>query len=172
MNEIDHAHHLVDLVDEQGHPVAVKKRIEIDKQTDLYHAIFIHLVTPDQNFILAQISVDKKLPNIYAGRLGFPMATIRRHNESIQDAAKRCLTIECQLSDAAPIHMVTKYFQTSDGHRSYASLFTIKIPVDIGTINKARQDLLAFSRSECQLHIEQCPHTLTPHFIEFWPHIS
>lgn len=119
-----HKNYLVDLVDERGNITGQKSRKNINKQTDLYNAVFVLLVTPGKKFVLSQIPDRQDLPNIYAHRLGATTATIRRHSESANQAAKRVLADELEIHQVALKELGHTYAILADGRKTYMSLFT------------------------------------------------
>lgn len=88
---MQHKDFLVDLIDEKGRVVGQKPRHAINKKTDLYHAVHILLLTPDNDAILSVIPDRSDLPNLYSQLFGTTVATIKRSHETIEQAAHRAL---------------------------------------------------------------------------------
>jgi len=145
---MNHAEHLVDLIDENGRTVGNKQRQEINKSVDLYHTVFVVLCTPDHKLILSKIPERTDLPNVYAGRLGATVATIRRHNETPDEAGIRAVNTELFIKTTQLKHLGDTYLILPDGHRNYMSVYkcTHTMPEDFS--NKDIETLQAFSQGE------------------------
>src|SRR5690349_8236485 len=100
MSMTDHAEYPIALINDRGEQVGRKLRREVDKMVDLYHSVFVVVVTPDERLALSVIPTRPELPNIYAGQLGATVASICRDGESIETAARRALSEEIHLDDA------------------------------------------------------------------------
>jgi hypothetical protein len=116
---------MVDVLDEHGQIKGQKRRREVDKNVDIYHGVHVVLVTPAGEAILSLIPQRDDLPNLYTGMLGSTVATIRRHNETNEQAAKRAL-YEDLLLDARDLKQVRDGFiKLADGHFNHLTAFTM-----------------------------------------------
>lgn len=119
---MEHAAHLVDILDETGHIIGQKQRKEIDKTKDIYNSIFVLLITPDGQVVLSKIPKRDDLPNLYPDRLGISVVTIRRNNEAARDAATRVVARELFI-DNAQLQLVGEDLFSIDNKYTAATLF-------------------------------------------------
>lgn len=118
-----HADYLVDIVDSTGQVMGQKRRGDLDKLDDHYHGVYVMVVTPGGELILSEIPQRRDLPNLYPGRLGVTLATIRRHRESVNAAATRVLAEEFNMPERQPEFIGEDWFTFRDGRGTYISLF-------------------------------------------------
>jgi hypothetical protein len=97
---MEHAARMVDVLDKQGKVIGSKPRQDINKAVDIFHTIFVLLVTPRGEVVLGVIPAREDLPNYYARQMGSTMATIRRTGETSMQAAKRGVQRELFIDDA------------------------------------------------------------------------
>jgi hypothetical protein len=98
---MEHAAHLVDVLDEHGTIIGHKPRRDLNKARDGHHTIFAILITPRGELVLGVIPPREDLPNLYSRQLGATVATIRRTNESALQAVRRALSRELFIDEAA-----------------------------------------------------------------------
>lgn len=120
---MEHGAYFVDIFDQHGHLAGQKRRRDIDKSKDIYHTIYIFLITPEGEVVLAHIPEREDLPNMYAGQIGASVATIRRHDESTIRAAQRAAARELFIDDAEVHELGEEMLVLDDGHRTLASVF-------------------------------------------------
>lgn len=92
--DMEHSAHAVDLLDATGRIIGQKPRRHIDKIQDIFHSIHVFLITPRGELVLTPILKRQDLPNLFAGQLSTPVATIRRTGETAEQAAMRGVTRE------------------------------------------------------------------------------
>jgi hypothetical protein len=165
---MDHASHLVDLVDETGMVAGTKPRQEINKETDLYHTVFVQLRTPDDKLVLSRIPARTDLPNLYAGLLGITVATIRRHGETADEASKRAIKNELYLENVPLNKIGETYLILPDGHRKYMTLYIGSHPVPEDFSRTDLESLHAFSRSELDAAISSDKSQFGLPFLAIW----
>ena len=119
---MEHGTHHVDLVDENGHVVGSKPRRDINKHRDTYHSVYIVLISPVGEVVLARIPTRTDLPNLYSGQLGVPAATIRRSRESPLSAAKRSAQRELFIDAADVVPVGGGLFNLPDNRQTYVSV--------------------------------------------------
>lgn len=120
---MEHAAHLVDILNADGEIIGQKPRREIDKSADIYHVVFVLLVTPKGELVLGVIPAREDLPNIYSRQMGTTIATIRRTDETAAQAARRGVQRELFI-DKADIHLLgEQMIYTIDGLRTYATAY-------------------------------------------------
>jgi len=166
---MDHADYLVDLVDEHGAAIGSKPRRDIQKKADLYHTVFVLLRTPDNRLILSEIPARHDLPNLYAGRLAATAATIRRHQETSEEAAKRAASSELRLApDALRLTNLDDSYRVTDGYRQYVSVYvaTHDVPADFNHTDIKR--LALFTRDELDEAIRTDAEAFAPTFRVIW----
>jgi hypothetical protein len=118
-----HQDHVVDLVDSTGSVISQKVRKEVDKANDLYHGVYVLLVTTGKDVVLSKIPQRDDLPNLYAGKLGLTVATIRRHAESRDEAAYRALINEAYIRQPRLVYLGDIFTNVPDGRMSYISAY-------------------------------------------------
>ena len=121
-----HDNYLVSILDSAGKIIGQKKRAEIDKLHDIYHGVFIFLITPLGELIITKIPSRKDLPNLYAGKFGVPVATILRSHETSLQAAKRALKRELYI-DATPTYIGEGMRTFGDGSTTYATSYYLVV---------------------------------------------
>lgn len=169
---MEHANHLVDIVNQQGEPVGQKRRRDINKEVDIHHSVQTLLVTPDGQVVLTKILRRDDLPNIYADKLGLPVATIRRSNENADQAALRSLSRELFIDGAEVFHLGDKFLTLSDGRQTYLSgYYLMGMPpqtfskTDIG-------GLVVLDPSQLHQDLAQTPECFAPTLVAFWEQFS
>ncbi len=169
---MEHALHLVDLVDKDGSVIGVKKRRDIQKETDLYHTIFTILVTPDKRIVLSKVPDRKDLPNLCSGSLGCTVATIRRHEETSVEASLRSLENELYLRDVSSIKL-GEYFQVlNDGHQKYMSVYYAVHPIPDDFSHTDIESLQLLTHNELTKALEEHPSLFSPSFRAVWEKYS
>ncbi len=166
--EREHASQLVDLVDESGVVVGNKPRKAINKQVDLYHSVFVLLVTPDKKLVLSQIPRRDDLPNLYAGKLGSTIATIRRQGETAVTAAHRAAAAELFCHHPQLHHLGDQYQAFADGHRTYTSVYYyMGDPAPSFSATDIRS-LVAMTADELEAQIRHDAGQFAPTFAAIW----
>lgn len=165
---VAHEDHLVDLVDSHGQIVSQKPRKNIDKATDLYHGVYVLLVTPDKKLVLSVIPRREDLPNMHSGKLGVTAATIRRRGEDSKAAARRVLQKEVGIELSELVHLGDVYTETLDSAPRYISAYSVvhEMPRDYN-----RQDierLEAMGSDELEHRIDHEPQLLAPTLRLIW----
>lgn len=164
---MEHGSHRVDLVDENGLVVGSKPRREIDKSHDVYHVVYVMLVTPEGELVLSRIPKREDLPNLYAGKLGSPAATIRRSDESPMSAAQRAAARELYIDNAAVVPVGGGLFDT-DGRQSYVSVYyAVASAPDVYSATDIA-DLVTIAPREFRKTVEETPQDLAPNLLELW----
>ena len=164
---MEHGSQLVDLVDENGVVVGSKPRRDIDKNRDLYHVIYVMLVTPEGELVLSRIPERSDLPNLYSGKLGAPAATIRRSGESPMTAAQRAVARELYIDDAAVVPVGGGLFST-DNRQTYVSVYYVvaRAPEVYSATDIA--DLVTVSPRDFRATVEHHSDELAPTLVELW----
>jgi hypothetical protein len=120
---MEHAAHLVDVLDKEGTVIGHKPRNAINKAIDIYHSILITLVTPRGEIVLGVIPPREDLPNYYARLMGATTATIRRTGETPDQAARRCVQRELFI-DQADIQLLGDLtMDLPEGRTMYATAY-------------------------------------------------
>lgn len=165
---MEHANHLVDIVNNQGKVVGQKRRRDIDKATDLYHSVLTLLITPKGEVILSTIPEREDLPNRYVGRLGAPVATIRRNEETADQAAIRSLSRELFIDEPEVYHLGDRLHTYEDGHQTYVSAYYL-ITLPLQTYSKTDiTEMVALQSGEFQSQLELNPERFAPTLRELW----
>ena len=160
--------HLVDLVNDDGAVVGAKKRHDIQKLTDLYHTIFTILITPEKQLVLSKVPARTDLPNLYVGQLGCTLATIRRHDETSDEASLRSLENELYLKDITASKL-GEYFQVlPDGQRTYISIYYVIHAVPSDFSHNDIEGLQLLTHQELVEAMGKSPDTFAPSFLAAW----
>lgn len=97
---MEHAAHLVDILNEEGKVVGQKHRRDVNKNDDIYHVVFVLLITPRGELVLGVIPPREDLPNLFTRQMGTTVATIRRSGETSDEAARRSVDRELFIDKA------------------------------------------------------------------------
>jgi len=89
----------VDVLDMKGDIIGSKQRKDLDKLTDVFHSLHILLITPLGEVIMSMIPVREDLPNVYGGKLGTTVSTVKRTGESPDEGARRAISRELFIDD-------------------------------------------------------------------------
>lgn len=160
---MEHNVHLVDILNEQGVVVGNKRRIDIRKPHDIYHTIHVVLITPRGEVVASTIPVREDLPNLYAGKIGTTVATIRRTGETAFEAGQRAVSRELFI-DKMPLNLLgermyslpsqrhnfmTTYYGVAEVPESYSLLdidgLIVMTPREIDRLIKEEPDEIADS---------------------------
>lgn len=164
---MEHGRHLVDIVDENGVVVGSKPRREIDKWHDLYHVIYVILISPDGQLILSRIPNRRDLPNLYTGRLGAAVATIRRSGESPMVAAQRAIARELYVDDAEVIPVGGGLFE-ADGKQTYVSVYYMIAEAPETYSSTDIMELVTIPPREFRELVEHRHDALAPNLLALW----
>jgi len=165
---MEHGNHLVDIVNEKGQVIGQKLRRDIDKTVDIYHSIHILLITPWGELVFAAIPSRKDFPNLYANQLGVPVATIKRSNETADQAALRALSRELFIDGAEIYHLGDKFHKLSDGHQTFLSAYYL-IGSPPQTYSKTDIDgFTVMSPTELRKQLWEKPEQFAPILRAFW----
>lgn len=160
---MQHDFYPVDILDSKGNIVGQKRRIDIDKSKDIFHSTHVLLVTPKGEVVMSIIPLREDLPNVYAGKLGTTVATIRRSGETPLEAATRSVSRELfidkmplvLLGEALeplppkPLNLFTVYCGVSEVPESYSLLdidgLIVMAPREIDTMLESEPESFAYS---------------------------
>lgn len=165
---VAHEDHLVDLVDPEGHIVSQKLRKDVDKATDLYHGIYVLLITPDKKVVLSAIPHREDLPNLHSGKLGVTAATIRRHGEDREAAVRRVLQKEVGVEGSLATHLGDAYTGTADSQPKYISAYYVVHDIPQNYSHEDIAQLEVMSVEELESKIRQESQLLTPTLHLIW----
>jgi len=165
---MNHAEHLVDLVDKDGTVLGSKRRQEINKATDLYHTVFVILRTPDQELILSKIPYRKDLPNLYPGSIGATVATIRRHDETPDEAGLRAVKNELFIEGISLEYLGDTYLELPDGHKKYTSVYCATHPIPDDFSHTDIEDLVTFAHLELSNAVQSNKDQFALTFLAIW----
>ena len=166
---MQHDFYPVDLLDQEGHVIGSKPRREVDKLTDIIHAIHILLVTPLGEVVMSIIPVREDLPNVYAGKLGTTVATVKRSNETNDEGAARAISRELFI-DEMPLTKVATKFYTHMPPKP-ASKFSVyygisDVPESYSIVDI--DGLIVMTPKEIDEQIESDPHSFAYSFLKIW----
>jgi hypothetical protein len=165
---MQHDTYPVDLLDSKGGVVGQKLRKDIDKLHDTYHGVYIFLVTPEGELILSEIPNRRDLPNLYPGKRGVTIATIRRHGEDAEKAARRALNRELFI-EKADVHFIGEAFARPDNkHSVFLSAYYVvsHLPEKLSTVDVGLLEVK--SAKEVINELTQSPSSFAPTFRFLW----
>ena len=120
---MEHAAHMVDILDETGKVVGQKHRREVNKNDDIYHVVFVLLITPQGELVLGVIPAREDLPNLFTRQMGTPVATIRRAGETSLEAARRSVDRELFIDKADLQHLGDQTVDLPGSSRKFISAY-------------------------------------------------
>ena len=164
---MEHAAHEVDILNEAGKVIGTKRRRDIDKAHDIFNTVYVFLITPTGEVVLTNIPEREDLPNLFAGKLGTPVATIRRSHETAAHAAQRGVARELFI-DEADVHFIDESMRELSGRKSLASVFSMVgepprtySKTDIG-------GLVTITPKELDRQMQESPENFAPSLQELW----
>jgi hypothetical protein len=123
---MEHADFPVDILDKEGRITGQKPRRAVNKRMDIYHGVHVVLMTPRGELVVSLIPQREELPNLYADLLGSTMATIRRHGETAEEAARRGLRRELLIDEANLRLLCDGMTVLDDGRPTYLTAFLVE----------------------------------------------
>lgn len=164
---MEHGTHSVDLVDENGLVVGTKLRRDIDKRHDTYHTVYTLMISPLGRVVLARIPTREDLPNMYDGRYGASVATIRRTEESPMTAAQRSVARELYIDDAQVVPVGGGFFRT-DGIGTYVSVYYLIADPPRTYSSTDIAELEEFNPRDLSEKMKESSDTFAPNLIRLW----
>ena len=165
---MEHSAHLVDVFDDAGNIIGQKRRKDIQKESDIYHAVYGLLITPEGKLVISAIRNRTDLPNLYAEQIGVPVATIRRHGESARQAAERSWARELFI-DNPGLHALGEGMATlPDGRKCLITAFyAVGDAPDIYSSTDI-DELTTISPSDLRSKLLSQPGAFAPTFRHIW----
>lgn len=166
---LSHIQHPVDLVDQQGNPVGSVRRAEINKRTDLYNSVFV-IARRNNQILLGEIPDRTDLENLYVEKLGATAVTIRRTDESSQDAAIRAVRKElCILPRPDTLNMMGEtYAELPDGRTNYMSVFHFTPGTPVFSNNTDTLALKSLTANQITEQLASDPDRFAPTLHAIW----
>lgn len=157
---------LVDILNSNGQIIDNKPRKDIIKGQDIYHAVYVVVITPSDEIVVSLIPDRQDLPNFHAGKYGCTAATIRCSGETAQQAAERAVSEELCILEKPQLF----YEDTLDidNTRRMVSFYKVKAraPTDF-----SKQDIDEISTFPCKKFekvLNERPESFTPLLKLFW----
>lgn len=166
---MQHDFHPVDVLNDKGEVIGQKPRRDIDKAVDIFHAIHILLITPLGEIVMSIIPLREDLPNVYANKLGTTVATIRRTDETDDQAAVRAMSRELFIDDMPMTKLGSKYYDQMPPMPG--SLFSVYYGVSDVPETYSMVDidgLIVMTPKEIDERIEEDPHSFAYSFLKVW----
>ena len=165
---MEHAAHLVDVLDANGKVVGHKRRSALNKADDIHHTIFTILITPRGELVLSVIPAREDLPNLYARQIGATVATIRRTDESPLQAAVRGLNRELFIDDAE-VHLLGRQMMTLPDSATILATAYYLIAEPPATFSLLDIDtLVVITPHQLRDMLMNHPNELAPTFRQLW----
>ncbi len=96
---------IVTIFNENGLEIGKKPRKELDKQKDIFQAVYVRVFIGDKMLLTKVVKKEGGIVKTNEGKWGLPVATILRDGESSQDAFERACT-----SDIGVIPKITQTY--------------------------------------------------------------
>lgn len=159
---MEHEFRSVDVLNNNGDIIGQKPRREIDPDHDIYHGVYVLLVTPGQELVLSTIPLREDLPNRHANCWGTTMATIRRHGETSKQAAQRGISRELFIDDTEPELLGETFERIAGSPPQLISVYLLRSEAPDAYSQLDIQQLKPVSRQDFQTLLEQRPEDLSP----------
>lgn len=166
---MQHDFYPVDLLDRDGNVIGSKPRKDVDKLTDIFHAIHIILITPLGEVVMSIIPVREDLPNVYAGKLGTTVATIKRTNETDDEGAARAVSRELFIDEMPLTKVATKFYD----HMPPKPACKFSVYYGISDVPESYSivdidGLIVLTPKEIDERIDSDPHSFAYSFLKIW----
>jgi len=122
---MEHGSHTVDILNSSGTIIGTKLRKDIDKKQDIYHSVYVLLITPQGEVALSRIKERSDLPNLYVDLYGTTIATIVRTGESSDEAARRAMSRELFIDEAVAVFVGETFETLRDKKKAMMSFFYV-----------------------------------------------
>jgi hypothetical protein len=164
---MEHGFQMVDILNKTGAIIGQKPRRDIDKTKDIYHTVFVFLVTPDKHMVLGQIPAREDLPNLYANQYGATAATIRRSDETPEHAAARAVERELFIDDA-DLRQIGESLEEFDKLKKLVSVFVLRSEMPDSFSLMDIKALKPMTRSDIDAWMQKKPGKLAPTLRLVW----
>lgn len=145
---MDSGNYLVDLLDQTGKIAGQKKRKDIVKGSDIYHAVYVFAVTPEDSLLVSKIAQRSDLPNLHAGSYGATAATIRRSGETAEDAAVRAVRDE--LFSMCTPELIEESFEKIDNTYRLVGMYQITTNMPDKYSTEDIDELVEYTKTELE----------------------
>jgi len=156
----------VDILDTSGQKSGKKLRKDIVKGKDIYHAVYVVVLSPEGKIILNKIAAREDMPNLHAGSYGCTAATIKRTGESGAEAAQRALKNELGIKQS-PELLLEDFIEIDDTYR-LVGLYTVTAPMPDSYNREDIEELVMLSPEEFEQTLQSTPQKITPMLRMFW----
>ena len=163
---MDQGEFMVDLIDRDGNIIGNKKRKDIEKGVDAYHAVYCVVVTPKGELCLNLIANRQDMPNLHAGKFGCTAATIRRTGESAQECAKRAVEEELRIENEP--ELLHEELTEIDGTHRFIGWYKIEAEKPTNFSKEDIEDIKVYSKEDFIKLLEENPEKITPPLKKFW----
>lgn len=150
----------VDILDDQAQINGKKLRKDIVKGVDVYHAVYGVVVTPEGQLVISLIGNPEGMPNLHAGKLGCTCATIRRIDESGDEAMKRAIKKELNISSSPQI--LFEEFVDIDNTKRLISFYVIVSEMPENYNKEDITELKKCTKTEFEELLTSQPQNITP----------
>lgn len=157
---------VVDILDKNGSVIDKKLRKDIVKGTDIYHAVYGVIVTSSSDLVISVIGNPKGLPNLHAGKIGCTCATIRRTDETADQAIKRASLKELQI-DVEP-RLISEVLIDIDNTKRLVGFYVIDSDMPSRYNKEDIEELRIFSELEFVALLKNESEKITPPLKLFW----
>ncbi|OHB25460.1 MAG: hypothetical protein A2542_00530 [Parcubacteria group bacterium RIFOXYD2_FULL_52_8] len=165
MSEDNHKAFAVEIVNEQGVCVGTKPYGEVDRLHDILKNVFIFLLTPDRELILATITEHRLSKKIYKGKFGTPTVSLLRHGEDCEKAAKRALVNDLAIYPATLVHLGDNMETMNDGTRRLMCVYYAIHDTNVKVNGHILKDIRPVRREELTRLLQTSSEQFSPQFL-------
>ena len=173
MNHVDYE---IDIYDEAGNVIGMKKRKDVDKATDIFNGVKVFICTTPKHLVLSKevvlskVPVQSSLKNVYGGLYGgATVATMRRHGETALQAAERTSEREIYVSGIALHELGTVVHHLSDGRTRVHTVLWGEHSAPVDRFNPEDIESLAlFTRAQLEERLKTHAEEFSPAFVAVW----
>lgn len=162
--------YFVDILDQNGQKVGQKLRKEIVKGVDIYHAVYGVLITSRGNLAISKIAQRPDMPNLHAGSYGCTAATIKRVNETGDEAMKRAVKNELGLD--IPIKLISEQVISVDNTYRKIGLYELLSEIPDSYSKEDIEEIKELTNEDFKKLLEEHPEKVTPLLKIFWEYWS
>lgn len=161
--------HPVITLDEDGAILGAKTGEEIDRETDILHAVHVFGITPQGKIILSRYP-DVTEPELLAdGLWSTSAATLVRDDEDRDDAALRVLEDDLDHRDGNPIHLGDTLDRIDSDLLRMHSAYYVHLPYEELEPNSEGREYKAMDMAELK-DLLHTPESLSPWLLTLWEH--
>jgi hypothetical protein len=161
--------HPVLAIDADGATAELKTDDEIDRETDVLHAVHVFGITPQGKLILSRHPEIAEADLLADGLWSTSGASLIRDDEDRDDAALRILDEDLGHADGNPIHLGDTLDRTDGDVLRMHSAYYVHLPYEHLASNGTGREYRAMNLSEVK-ELLKTPEALSPWLHVLWEH--